>query len=522
MSQLKCFKKKNCIIATQLIFAMAILLFFGCGAPKFTLKFVETTPEIVKEDLNIQIDDSLTLDGFELKVNGYFKEYDYEPKLDKFLFSYGPKKDESDNKTFVLYDISTHEIDWIQEGNPTIDIFNEDVIIFRKGSDNKIYDIENGSYLRQAEGRLYLTGDGIAFILSSEKFSRIDIKTGKEIWKKPGYEWEGYRKQYLIDNWMYVMTEGIHAFNIENGEGWDFETSTYHKDHMKEMAKQCGLTLLAALGGGYNTAAYQPDITHNLFSNPLVIGDNIYFAARRNVFCFDKLNGEIIWQQELPEELGSMWIHKISDDRIALTGEGWKYINYQMNKALPPSFTIFNTSSGEIVAQFKTENSDFLLDSDFSLPEKYFLTSKCLYAFDSDYNLTVMLNNNDKYGNFLRLVDTEEVLVVRTEMGVLSLDKKSLEEIWFVDLGWLPMENKETLKNNWTFPFIAWAYEDARSWSSDILDWFPSIEGIIALDIYNNGQIVKEIPISGDNYFITDNGDLISMFEGSLMYILLK
>jgi len=522
MLLLKSYFKKQHNSITFLVSALSLLILFGCAGQKFKLKQIDSTPEIMTEDLSIQIDDSLSLSGFDLTVNGYLKEFDYESKIDKLLFSYGPQKDKSDLKTFVMYDLNSREIDWIQEGNPYVHIMNEDIIQFIKGATINLYDTEDGNFLRKSEGGLYLSGDGVAYVLARKKFSRIDIYTGEKLWERKGYDWEGHREEFTYEDWMYIVADGLHAFKIESGEGWDMEVSNWYKDHLKEMAKQCGLAFLGALSGGVNTSQYRPDIYHNLNSNILVIGDNIYFAARKNVYCIDRFSGMIVWQQELPEELGSMWIDKISDDKIALTGQGWKYLNFVMTKALPPSFTILDITSGEIHAQFKSEEYDFVLDSDFTQDDKYFLTSKCLYTFDSEYNLTVQLDKTEKYGYMLRLVDTESALVLRTENGVVSLNKNSLEENWFSDLGGLHFENKNILKDKWTYPYILSSFENRRSWSSDILDWFPSLEGVTALDIYNNGQTVKEIPISGDDYIITSNGELISMFENNLSFITLK
>ena len=62
-------------------------------------------------------------------------------------------------------------------------------------------------------------------------------------------------------------------------------------------------------------------------STPLVIGDDVYFAARDKVVCLDRLTGKLIWETNIDPELESMSLYEISDGEIALVGEGKKILS---------------------------------------------------------------------------------------------------------------------------------------------------------------------------------------------------
>ena len=62
-------------------------------------------------------------------------------------------------------------------------------------------------------------------------------------------------------------------------------TPTSYTNVEKEVAKQVALSCLAALAEGYSTSAYKPDVTMNMNSEPLILYNEIYFAARYKIVC---------------------------------------------------------------------------------------------------------------------------------------------------------------------------------------------------------------------------------------------
>lgn len=513
-NQQRCLMPRFSVYRVVLWFGILLFLLGGCTSNKFTFQLIKPTQEFSpKTSEYVSSDSSISVDELEFTFPGTINETEYEADIQSIFISYKPKKGKNE---YVLYDLNENKIQWMGKGNPYISIFSNDEILLEKGKDRKLYDASNGNFIRDAEGYLYFLGDGRALILSPKKFALIDVRSGNEIWQKPGMDWEGYRWELWDGDWIYVIAKGLNAFKLEDGDGWNYLASTSHAAHGKEIARQAALSCLAAIGGGYNTSSYHAELTHNVCTYPLPTENEVFFAARKNIYSFQKQTGNVIWETEIDEELGSMDLYKLSNDDLALVGDGWKYVDFVIKKATPPSIRLFDWGTGDLLAKFELEKSDLTFDFEESPNGFLLLTSDKLYQVDKDLELLGILESDEQYGQFVNILSSADTLVVRTSLGLLAVSANSLQKLWFVSLGNLPVNEP---KDKWKIPLYVRNYINERSTFIDNLYWTPTPNGLVAIDLEQQGKKVIEIPLLGSRYSIFADGRVVN-FEDNKLKIL--
>lgn len=489
----------------------------NCATNKFAFELVQPTQDFSPKTIEfISPDSQVSVTGLEFTFPSEVNQAEYDPHSQSLLVSFSPKKGKND---YVLCDLENRKARWMAKGNPEIGVFSNNDIILRKGTAGKIYDATDGSYIRERDDYLYVLGDGKALILSPKKFALIEMRSGDELWQRQGSDWKGFRWELNTGEWMYIVAEGLHAFRVESGDGWDFSTSTSHAAHGKEMARQAALTCLAALGGGYNTTRYHAELTHNVCSFPLPKEDWVFFAARKKVFCFNRETGEVIWETEIDEEIGAMDIYGISSDRIALVGNGWKFVDFVLKKAKPPSVRIFNAQTGELTGKFELEDSDPTMDFEETETGYLLLTPDKLYHLDQDLEPVGILGTTANYGVFLQILSKKESVIIRTSLGILAVSPASLEQQWFVSLGLLPVETPKAGADQWKAPIYIKNYVRDRSRYEQRIYWTPIRGGLAGIDLKNGGKTVMEIPLSSDKYSFQAGGKLLNISNKSIRFL---
>ena len=257
-----------------------------------------------------------------------------------------------------------------------------------------------------------------------------------------------------------MVSDDLHAVSPDTGVAWIAETPTSHAATGKAAAATVAFHLLAALGGGTAYGTAHAEVTHNICSQPVLHGDHLYFAAIDKVYCLDPDTGEVAWESELGEESGSMILYP-AGERIGVVGLGYTYIDGSQKSTSPPSVTLLDASSGEIVGQFqfdpevriveedenarrrrrrgdrsepKTEEAwDYVRAAGFTAGRHYVLTANDLYQFDENLSLVGAMEAADEYGSFADFPFGTPVLV-RTERGLLVLGTEPLGVEDFVDV----------------------------------------------------------------------------------------
>ena len=343
----------------------------------------------------------------------------------------------------------------------------------------------------------------------------IDIHTGKIIWKAPGHEWVGYREQYYNDDWYYIIAEGIHALDLEEGKKWEYLISNSYTNVAKEVAIQSGLFCLSLLGGGTIYRSYQPDITMNMNSAPLFDDGDLYFAARDKIICLDKLTGKLQWESLVDPELESMNLYNISDKEIVLVGMGKKILKYILEKSDPPTIRIIQKSDGKITGLFSLEDEAIVQDFDYTDENLFLLTPDKMFVFNRDLKILGVSESTKEYGNFLTFLSVEDNIILRTSNGLLGLLKDTFSEEWFRYCE-LPAFDVE---EEWKRPIYEKNKIDNESIYKNGLYWTPNeANGITAYDV-ENWKEIKKISLFGKNVQIYNDKYYIDFEKNKIKFI---
>jgi outer membrane protein assembly factor BamB len=469
-------------------------------------------------------DSALSVEGIQITLPGKVLDYAYHHPSRKILVSCAQG---ARDREFILYDLAKHEVQWVIKSNAAINTLQEKVAILDYLGDSRgprILDAADGHFLREGGLGFWTTShEDMALILTKDKYACVDLLTGQELWQRPGSECDGYRWARTADtNWVYVVANGLQAFQVDNGKGWSFETSTSSKAVGKEVAKHAGLAILGALTGTIPTADWDPDLTHNLCSYPVTINGRVYFAARDNVYCFERQTGKVLWQTKLVNEPGSLLVSDFGP-YLAVIGEGWKYRNYNVHKALTPSLILFDLDSGERVAQFATDSSDVVLDFRWTEDAAYFLTSTRLYHLDHKLAILSAIERTPEWGPLVRILAAEDGrLTIRTFTGVAALDGSSLEVLWHKKLGSDKINREPGSNTKWKEGAKALMVRSADGrgfWRQNDLAWFAGGKGLTAVNLKQSGAIAMEIAFTGKDFNVTDEGILFITEESRLSLI---
>jgi outer membrane protein assembly factor BamB len=204
----------------------------------------------------------------------------------------------------------------------------------------------------------------------------INIKTGQSQWRRevPGeFGWQ--KAEMLGDSTLMVVSEGLHTVGLTDGKGWAINRVAHAKK--TDMAK-VGLTVLggvAAASAGYMlmpTGSFS-DYLLNISSNVLYADNGFYFAAKEKISAHS-LNGEKIWETTLDRK-------KTSKSHLFQEGNTLYMINmgYASKYGRPaalgnPYVAAFDAGSGEqLFSKEWEERKNFVSDYMIQGNELYLL-----------------------------------------------------------------------------------------------------------------------------------------------------
>ena len=475
------------------------LSMYGCGpaAGYFNVLPNDTEPgNTIKTD-SLPNGSIINISEYGLKQSHQIDQLEYDYPLNILLIKYSEGED---NNYLQMLDLNENKTLWKAKSNMSVSMLKKDNLLLKDPSTEKLYNATKGVFVRDIEKFLYLTDEGITLQLSPDKFARIDLQTGKIYWEGPGAEWEGYREVYIDGDWCYVVAEGLHGIKLDEGKKWEYLTATSFTNTGKEIARQVALSCLAGLTGGYNTSAYNPDVTMNMNSQPMIVGNDIFFAARDKIACLDRFSGKVIWESEIDPELESMHLYDVSDNEIALVGEGTKILNYILQKSDPPTIRLIQKKDGKITSLY-TMDEDNVVQSFLSTDGNMFLlTPNQLLMFNMDLKLISAAETKFEYGDFINILSAADTIILRTSKGLLGLSRESFSEVFFRYCELPPVEAND----QWRIPVLEKIKIKNQSMFADGYYFTPNENyGVSAFDM-NNWQEVTKIPLLGKNMTILD------------------
>ena len=384
-----------------LVFTLGFLV-NSCGPSAGYFKLIGDSKELetINAEKSLPNGDSIQIVEYTLDKSAMVENVDYDESLEILLIKYT----QNEEGYMKQYDLSKNKTTWDANSNMSISILQNNNLILSDPKGEKLYDAQKGEFIRETEKYLYLLSDGRTLQLSPEVFAGLDVRTGKKYWEGTGAEWKGYREQYLDEEWCFVVAEGLHAIKIDDGRKWEYTTPTSYTNVGKEVAKQVALSCLAALAGGYSTSAYKPDITMNMNSEPLILDNEIYFAALDKIVCLDKASGKLIWESQIDPELEGMKLYNISETEIALLGTGTKILNFGMEKSNPPTIRIFKKKDGKVIALYALDKEAIAQSFSSTEEELFLLIPTELMIFNRDLKLIGVVETKKEYRNFLKII----------------------------------------------------------------------------------------------------------------------
>lgn len=528
-----------------LLFPILLLLFSNCR-PSLELQAVEDFPSVsVKSIQEISEDSTYTLSGKKYRFPASVQEIQYTPQWQQLAVNLETTKRKS---AYAVYDVAEEKLNWVNKGNYDLSLLQKDVALVSSPEKRILINAQTGLPIRwvDKEEDFAVIDDSVTLNLT-KRFSRINLKTGETKWSRPGAtRFEGWMSDELDGDWMYVMADGLHGFNLETGSGWHQQANTDYDATRGGRAVANGImlglnVLSIATGFGYvdDFLYWDPKRAHNIHAKPKIEGNELYFADRKSIFHLEKITGEVLWETTVKEELGVSDLEILSENKLLLFGKGYRYVDYALDRDKQANLYLIDKNDGRILAQKAFPKNEVIINHAVNDEFIYTLTNEYIYRYDKYLERPKRISLPTTYGAPLRVItwsssryeadstaDIREFpLVIRTVQGVVALHPVTLEELWYKRLG-SPMRDTPQIlgTDRWQLPILLQDMEMRRSWIDESTEtfWLARAEKIIGLDLINEGEVVAEFKLPSDNFWYVGDGELVQFEERDVQILKLE
>ncbi len=268
------------------------------------------------------------------------------------------------NSGYILqYDLNNESLLWSKKiAYQTSDLlqFGNTMILSSLNKSNCL-DIRTGEKTWKVKNNIYYADPiekiGIGYRLQSldgysNKLEGINLENGEIIWKRKldqDYGWNDVF--YTNDSTLIVVASGLHAININNGKGWDYDTETGKKDYTGTIAGNA-LGVVAGLLTGTFMMSLGNDLVSNVVSNTLIDSSSIYLASREQLARVDKQTGEVIWKHTFPKKIASKSKILMREDLVFMVNMGYASMGNRQLYFGKPFIAAFDRETGK--QQFQT------------------------------------------------------------------------------------------------------------------------------------------------------------------------
>lgn len=348
------------------------------------------------------------------------------------------------NKGEILqYDLNNKRLMWSKKifyQSSSLQQFNN-TMIFTVANKSNCLDIKTGDEIWKVKNNIYYVdpieniGIGYRFKGStgySSELEGIDLKNGNIIWKRNlnrAYGWNDI--YYTNDSTMIVVAAGLHAININNGEGWDYNTITGKKDYT-------GTAAANALGAaaGILTGTFFMSTGHNLVrdlvSNSLVDSSFIYFASKEQLAKIDKQTGKIAWKYPFPKDMASKSSIFMNDSVVFMVNKGFAFMGYRQLDFGKPFIAAFDRETGkQLYFALINQNNDPILGFKLSQEELYlvFKNRMVKYSIQTGNQILQKEFPEDKFGDLENFVGNH-VFVTNENEELISLPQSDTSKVF--------------------------------------------------------------------------------------------
>ena len=319
----------------------------------------------------IQIPDKVIVNGKNYKTNNDIraKEYVFPERIEnsfidtisnlltvqlRGISKNGKYLNNSGN--ILLYDLSNNKVKWskkINYGQSNIEQFNN-VIIHTIANKSYRLSMDNGENEWEVKNKIYYADPfqniGIGYKIKAmsgytNTLEGIDLRTGNAIWKREinrEYSWNDIF--HLNDSVIVVGAAGLHAINLKNGTGWDYNTVTGKKDYTATVAANAAGVVLGVLTGTFVTSTGH-SLVRDVVSNVLIDSSNIYIASKEQITRLDHY-GKVQWTSPLPKDLTSKSSIFIKDSLLYIINGGYAFMGNRQLDFGTPFIAAFDIKSG--------------------------------------------------------------------------------------------------------------------------------------------------------------------------------
>ncbi|MDP4291142.1 MAG: PQQ-binding-like beta-propeller repeat protein [Bacteroidota bacterium] len=337
----------------------------------------------------------------------------------------------------LLYDLENRKVKWSQKINYQVDHIRQenDLMIFTKFNTTYRINLDNGENKWGIKNKIHFIdgkqniGIGYRTALFSKEnaLDGINLQTGEVVWSRELSNYWGWNGVfYLNDSVILIASQGLHAINLKDGKGWDYDAKSVNM--------------------GFSA------VVTNIYSNLLADSSSIYQASKENIARLDH-QGNVMWSQSLPNDMTSNSSIFINDSLIYMINKGSGYNGFKTISYGKPFLAAFNLKTGNskffsTIEGKKQQIKDFKITKDTAVIvfkdkiSKYSLIDGSLIAektFQLD-SLTelgffvgrkVYIKTDSTYKSLAAIDSTQHYLW--TESGKIITVNKNLEVVNQID-----------------------------------------------------------------------------------------
>lgn len=216
------------------------------------------------------------------------------------------------------------------------------------------------------------------------KLRAYNLQNGRDIWEKKLQSKEGFSSlKKLDDHHMVSVGNGFQVTSLDDQKTWGHQLESSDKDYSATAGKVAGALVLGVLTGGVMVGNYV-DIIYGMHSNLHLSGAHFYMAGKNELIKVDKKDGFLTWSVPLKKEEMSKSIIFHQENHLLMLNLGKAYRYGNSIKMGKPFLAAYDDETGLEI--FKTpipENLGSIIDVQIdSTQGLYVLFAKNILKYD--------------------------------------------------------------------------------------------------------------------------------------------
>jgi|GEM_PF-2929621 hypothetical protein len=259
----------------------------------------------------------------------------------------------------LIFDLNADRVLWdkvINYNQEKVRTFGHFLIQSNKGMSEVYYTLA-GNKVRDVFGQFVevYKDKQIGLVIPSDisgdpkkRLMGMSMFTGDKLWERKMDHGYGMNDIFrLNDSVIIIESGGLHAVNLDNGKGWDYEIETGKKNYSASIFGSLAGIMVGVLTRGSVAFYVIGHNTRNIHSNMIVSDTAIYMAGRNELVRLDT-EGNVVWKNELAENVVTMSaifiengiLYMINSGEVGKNGRSTRKQGY-------PFFAAFDVNTGK-------------------------------------------------------------------------------------------------------------------------------------------------------------------------------